>query len=64
MDSGTGNYTLNKLISDDFNKGDPGKVTVLAGELVLVNHILQVVILLKAHKNRVFLLSLLTVRMH
>ena len=29
----TGNYTLNKLISDDFNKGIPlGKVTVLAGE--------------------------------
>ena len=29
----TGNYTLNKLISDDFQKGIPlGKVTVLAGE--------------------------------
>jgi len=29
----TGNFTLNKLISDDFNKGVPlGKVTVLAGE--------------------------------
>jgi RecA/RadA recombinase len=29
----TGNYTLNKLISDDFHKGIPlGKVTVLAGE--------------------------------
>ena len=29
----TGNYTLNKLISGDFNKGVPlGKVTVLAGE--------------------------------
>ena len=29
----TGNYTLNKLISDDFHKGVPlGKVTVLAGE--------------------------------
>lgn len=29
----TGNYTLNKLISGDFNKGIPlGKVTVLAGE--------------------------------
>ena len=29
----TGNYTLNKLISNDFNKGVPlGKVTVLAGE--------------------------------
>lgn len=29
----TGNYTLNKLISDDFEKGVPlGKVTVLAGE--------------------------------
>ena len=29
----TGNYTLNKLISDDFNRGIPlGKVTVLAGE--------------------------------
>jgi RecA/RadA recombinase len=29
----TGNYTLNKLISDDFNKGIPlGKVSVLAGE--------------------------------
>lgn len=29
----TGNYTLNKLISDDFYKGIPlGKVTVLAGE--------------------------------
>ena len=29
----TGNYTLNKLISNDFNKGIPlGKVTVLAGE--------------------------------
>ena len=29
----TGNFTLNKLISDDFNKGIPlGKVTVLAGE--------------------------------
>ncbi|SVD76402.1 uncharacterized protein METZ01_LOCUS429256, partial [marine metagenome] len=29
----TGNYTLNKLISDDFKKGIPlGKVTVLAGE--------------------------------
>ena len=29
----TGNYTLNKLISNDFHKGIPlGKVTVLAGE--------------------------------
>jgi RecA/RadA recombinase len=29
----TGNYTLNKLISGEFNKGIPlGKVTVLAGE--------------------------------
>ena len=29
----TGNYTLNKLISGDFNRGIPlGKVTVLAGE--------------------------------
>jgi len=29
----TGNYTLNKLISGDFNKGIPlGKVSVLAGE--------------------------------
>ena len=29
----TGNYTLNKLISGDFNKGVPlGKVTVFAGE--------------------------------
>jgi RecA/RadA recombinase len=29
----TGNYTLNKLISDDFHKGIPlGKVTVFAGE--------------------------------
>ena len=29
----TGNYTLNKLISGDFNKGIPlGKVTVFAGE--------------------------------
>ncbi len=29
----TGNYTLNKLISNDFNRGVPlGKVTVLAGE--------------------------------
>lgn len=29
----TGNYTLNKLISNDFHKGVPlGKVTVLAGE--------------------------------
>jgi len=29
----TGNYTLNKLISGDFNRGVPlGKVTVLAGE--------------------------------
>lgn len=29
----TGNYTLNKLISDDFHKGVPlGKVTMIAGE--------------------------------
>ena len=29
----TGNFTLNKLISGDFEKGIPlGKVTVLAGE--------------------------------
>ena len=29
----TGNYCLNKLISNDFHKGIPlGKVTVLAGE--------------------------------
>jgi RecA/RadA recombinase len=29
----TGNYTLNKLISGDFNRGIPlGKVTVFAGE--------------------------------
>ena len=29
----TGNYTLNKLLSGDFNKGIPlGKVTVFAGE--------------------------------
>lgn len=29
----TGNYTLNKLVSNDFNKGIPlGKVTVFAGE--------------------------------
>ena len=29
----TGNYTLNKLISNDFNKGIPlGKVTMIAGE--------------------------------
>jgi RecA/RadA recombinase len=29
----TGNYTLNKLISGDFNKGVPlGKVTMFAGE--------------------------------
>ena len=33
MDFSTGNYTLNKLISGDFQRGVPlGKVTVLAGE--------------------------------
>ena len=43
----TGNYTLNKLISDDFNKGIPlGKVTVLAGESgsgksTLVSHLMH-----------------------
>ena len=47
----TGNKTLDYLISGDFNGGIPlGKVSVFAGESVLVNHLYVLETLLKMHK--------------
>ena len=61
----TGNYTLNKLISNDFNKGVPlGKVTVLAGEsgagksYIASGNIVKV-----AQEQGIFVVQL-TVKMH